>query len=359
MEAYLNQPVKTLIENEEKVYKKVMRPNKMSIGIRMIEKIQKNLSKNMLLYTLIALVFGFIAGYYFQTEVYSELILPVVFIMIYPMMINMSLSHLKEIRGSAKPLLTALIVNFIYAPIIMYFLVKLFVPDTQIALALMFLSIAPASSMGLGYIGLAEGHILSGTVILTSAFLTSLVVYPIFGAYFANAVNISMPITLLLKNLLVIIVLPFILGIVTREYIERKHNAEKYQEVKPYFSTVTLLALYVLLFLIFASKAHLIIQKYIIILMLAPVAIIFYSLTTYLLVHINKKILKLEYGKHQAIVFTTVGKNVALTIAILIAVFGKDGQYMAMAPAIMSLFQAPFLMIYLKLSHHVRTYFNK
>jgi len=77
--------------NEEKAYKKVMRPNKMSIGIRMIEKIQKNLSKNMLLYTLIALVFGFIAGYYFQTEVYSELILPVVFIMIYPMMINMSL----------------------------------------------------------------------------------------------------------------------------------------------------------------------------------------------------------------------------------------------------------------------------
>lgn len=313
----------------------------------------------MLVYTSVVLVLGFTTGYFFQTDLYSRLVLPVVFIMIYPMMVNMSLSHLKKIKGSTKPLLTALTINFVYAPIIMYFLVKLFIPDTQIMLALMLLSIAPASSMGLGYIGLAEGHMFSGAIITTVAFLVSLVAYPVFGTYFANATHISMPIALLMKNLFLIVVLPFVLGIATREYIERKHGVEKYQKLKPFFSMITLSALYVMLFLVFASKAHLIIQKYGVILMLAPVALVFYPLTTYVVMYINKKILKFEYGKHQAIVFTSVSKNIALTIAILIAVFGKDGQYMAIAPAVMSLFQAPFLMTYLKYSKNVRRYFDK
>jgi len=45
-----------------------------------------------------------------------------------------------------------------------------------------------------------------------------------------------------------------------------------------------------------------------------------------------------EYVHHQAVVFTSVSKNVALTIAILISVFGKEGQYLSVFLAIMSIF---------------------
>ncbi len=305
------------------------------------------------------MIVGFFVGYNFETKLYSQLVLPVVFIMIYPMMINMSISHLKKVKGSVKPLVAALVLNFVYAPIIMYFLVTIFVPDIDLAIALVFLAIAPASSMGLGYIGLAEGHMLSGSIIVTVAFLMSLIVYPLFGVYLAGAGHISMPVEVLLQNLVLIIILPFVLGISTREYIERHHGVKKYRSVKSYFSTVTLTALFVLMFLIFASKAHLILQKYTIIFMIAPVALIFYPLTTYLIVHINKRLLNMEYGHHQAVVFTSVSKNVALTIAIFIAVFGEVGQYMAVAPAIVSLFQAPFLMGYLKLSDRIKSFFSE
>ena len=324
-----------------------------------IQKIQKNLSKNMILYTLLVIVLGILFGHYLDLKSLSSLIIPVVFIMIFPMMINLSLSSLKKIKGSTKPLIEALILNFIYAPLFMWFLTSIFISDPKITLALMLLSIAPASSMGLGYIGLAEGHMLSGAIIVAFAFLASIFVYPFAGHYFALGANIPVPLIMILKNLLIILILPFVLGIVTREYVERKHGKKKFLKVKPYFSTITLAFLYILIFIIFASKANLILKNYFDIILLLPIAILFYGITVLFTLLINKKLFSFEYGHHQAVVFTSVSKNIALTIAILVSVFGKEGQYLAVFPAIMSLFQAPFLMVYLKLSNKIRLWFEK
>ncbi|NIA18355.1 MAG: arsenic resistance protein [Actinobacteria bacterium] len=324
----------------------------------MIQKIQKNLSRNMLLYTFLVIASGTALGWFFDLKLLSDLILPVVLIMIYPMMVNLSLLSMKKIRGSSKPLIEAIILNFIYAPALMYVLTSIFISDPQITLALMLLSIAPASSMGLGYIGLAEGHMVSGTIIVAAAFLLSIIAYPVFGHYLAAGADISVPTGLLLKNLLIVLVIPLLLGVITREYIERRHGQNKFLKAKPYFATTTLFFLYVLIFIIFSSKAALIIKHWPDIFLLLPIAIFYYGITIFFTLYVNKKILKLDYGHHQSVVFTSVSKNIALTIAILIAVFGKAGQYMAIFPAIMSLFQAPFLMIYLKSSHHVKRHFG-
>ncbi len=324
----------------------------------MIKKIQKNLSKNILSYTAVVMLLGVSFGYFFDLRFLSKIILPIVLIMIYPMMINLSLSSLKKTKASIKPLVEGLILNFVYAPLFMWFLTSVFISDSEIALALMLLSIAPASSMGLGYIGLAEGHLPSGVVIVAFAFLLSLVAYPLFGHFFVQGSGISIPFLLIVKNLLIVLILPLILGVVTREYIERKHGAEKFLNLKPYFSIVTSLSLYALMFIIFVSKARLITKNYKDILLLLPVAVIFYGITIFFTLLVNKKILKFEYGHHQSVVFTAVSKNIALTIAILVSVFGENGQYLAVFPAMMSLFQAPFLMIYLKFSKRVKQWFS-
>lgn len=65
--------------------------------------------------------------------------------------------------------------------------------------------------------------------------------------------------------------------------------------MKPYFSAVTLIALYLLIFIIFAAKAPLILKNSSDILLLFPVAILFYGITVLLVLIINKKILKFEY----------------------------------------------------------------
>ena len=325
----------------------------------MIQKIQKNLSSNMLYYTFLVIVSGVLLGHVLELKWMSDLLLPVILIMVYPMMVNMSLSHLKMIRGSVKPLTQAMFLNYIYAPILMYILTYFLISDPKITLALMLLSIAPASSMGLGYIGLAEGHLLTGTIIVASAFLLSIFFYPVFGHIFALNADINVPITLIIKNLLIVLVIPLILGLLTRELIERKGKEGAFLRVKPYFSSVTLLFLYIMIFIIFASKSEMILKHMTDIVLLLPVAILFYGITVLLIMPLNKYLFRLEYGHHQAVIFTSVSKNIALTIAILISAFGKEGQYLAVFPAIMSLFQAPFLMTYLKFSKKIKKWFKK
>jgi len=324
----------------------------------MIKKIQKNLSKNMLNYTLLVIIGGLILGKIFpQLKSLSGLILYVIFIMIYPTMVNISLSHLKKVRGSTKPLITALVMNFVYAPLFIYALSSIFIHDPQIKLALMLLAIAPTSSMGLGYIGLAEGHMLSGAIIIAFAFIASIFIYPVAGSFFAGQAHLIIPVGMILKNLIWILVIPLVLGIITREYIEHKHEEGTFEKIKPYFSTVTLSALYLLIFIIFVSKAGLIIKNWREVFLIAPVVLIYYGFTIWLSLQVNKKIIKLDYGQHQSVAFTSISKNVAVTIAILVAVFGEKGVYMSTVPAIVALFQAPILMAYLHFKDHVKRYF--
>ena len=323
----------------------------------MLHKLNKNLSKNMIAYTLLVIISWLVLGKFFDLTFLSKLVLPIIFLLIYPMMINLSLTALKKIKGSRKSLIEAMFVNFLFAPILMYFLTYVFWLDPKISIALMLLALSPASSMGLGYIGLAKWNMLTWAIIVAFAFIASIFVYPLACHYLALWSNIQVPISLILKNLLLILILPLILGIITREYIERKHWWEKFKEIKHIFSTITLIALYLLIFTIFASKASLIIQNYKNILLLLPIAILFYTILVLILLFVNKKIFNFEYGHHQSVIFTAVAKNIALTIAILIAVFWKDWQYLAVFPAIMSLFQAPFLMIYLKFSSKIEKWF--
>ena len=312
----------------------------------------------MILYTGMVIVLGIVLGHLYNLKNLSQLTIPAVFVMIYPMMVNLSLSSLKKIKESKKPLMQALIVNFIFAPLLMYFLTTVFAVAPEMKLALMLLSFAPASSMGLGYIGLAEGHMISGAIIVAVAFILSIFVYPLAGYFLTIGTNLSVPTSLILQNLLVILVAPLLLGVLTREYVERKHTKDTYHTIKPYFSSLTLIALYVLIFIIFASKSELILHNLVDIWVLLPIALLFYGITISLVLVLNKHVFHFEYGHHQSVVFTSVSKNIALTIAILISVFGKEGQYMAVFPAIMTLFQAPLLMLYLKSSPAVKKWFD-
>ena len=326
----------------------------------MINKIQKNLSKNMLLYTFLAIVWGLLLWLFFpELKILWKWILIIVFIMIYPTMVSISLGQLKKIKWWIKPLLIALFLNFLFAPLLIFALSSLFISDPQITLALMLLAIAPSSSMGLGYLALAEWNMIIWALIVAISFIASIFIYPLAWSYFAWQADLVVPIWLILKNLIYILIIPLILGIITREYIEKKHEEWTYEKIKPYLSVITLSSLYILIFIIFESKADLIVQNWKEILVIAPVVLIYFTVTILLMIFINKKIFKLEYGDHQSIVFTSVSKNIALTIAILIAVFWEKWIYMSIVPAIVALFQAPISMLYLKSTKYIKQYFNK
>lgn len=81
--------------------------------------------------------------------------------------------------------------------------------------------------------------------------------------------------------------------------------------------------------MIFASEDRLVVAHYMDLVVLTPLAVLFYGTTILLTALVNSKLLRLEYGQHQSVVFTAVSKNVSLTIAVLVSVFDRQGRFMA------------------------------
>ncbi|MCD6403308.1 MAG: arsenic resistance protein [Candidatus Aenigmarchaeota archaeon] len=319
-----------------------------------VEKLVKNLSKYMLVYLIVTIITGTLISYFYSPKFLSNYLLLIVFLMIYPMMVNVSFESLKQIKKSYKTVAIALLFNFVFAPILYLLLCTIFQAPVDLKNALLLLAVAPASSMGLGYVGLAKGNIVSASMIVALAFILSLIVYPVVLHLLNLEYGIS-PLNEVIKSLVFVLVLPLILGLATREVIIERKNIN-FKKVKPYFSLVTLVFLYILIFTIFALKGHLIVEQWKKVVLITPIAISFYSIMILTTLFFNKYLAKLDYENNQAIVFTTVSKNVALTIGLLATVFGKSGHGMAMYPAIISIFQIIFLVTYLHFSDKVRTF---
>jgi len=322
----------------------------------MIQKIVKNLSKYMLVYTLLVIILGIYASYTYSLSFLSNYIMPIVFLMIYPMMVNVSFESLKQIKKAHKSVLISLFLNFILAPLLYWVLCLIFHAPLNMEIALILLSVAPASSMGLGYVGLAKGDMIVASVIVALAFILSLFVYPT-TIHILNLGKNVVPISQVINSLIFVLLLPLILGLITREFIIEKNNKD-FKTLKPYFSLITLVFLYILIFVIFALKGQLIIKHWENVVLISPIAIIYYTIMLLVAILFNKYIAKLDYSHNQSIVFTTVSKNVALTIGLLATIFGKEGHTMAMYPAIISIFQIVFLMVYLHFSEQVRQWWE-
>jgi len=321
-------------------------------------KIQKNLSRYMLVYTILAIVLWLLVWKFTHISLWKY-ILVIVFFLIYPTMVNLSLKSFKKVKDVRKSLFTALLINFVFTPILMWLICYVFHVDPLITFWLVLLAVWPASSMWLWYIWLSGGNMLSWSIIAWVAFLLSILIYPLFFHFALIWSHFVVPTAMLLKNLVFVLVIPLVLWILTREYIERKYKNLVFNDIKPIFWLVSLIALYVLIFSIFESKANVVITHWKDIFHILLPVLFYYIISILAILYINKNVLKLEYWDHQSVVFTSVAKNIALTIAILISILWDKWVEVAIYIVMMSLIQPIVLMIYLKNKKRVRTYFDK
>lgn len=105
---------------------------------------------------------------------------------------------------------------------------------------------------------------------------------------------------LIYKSLVFVLILPLILGLVTREGLIEK---------KGFDIKKVIISLFILIFVIFALKGQLIIKHWKIVVLISPVVIIFYILMMVIAIIFNKYIVKLDYANNQSILFTSVRKD--------------------------------------------------
>src|SRR5512145_30286 len=191
-----------------------------------------------------------------------------IWLMIYPMMLKVDFGSLLGVGRRPGGLLVTLFVNWIVKPFSMAFLgwlffKQLFLPligpelADQYVAGTIILAAAPCTAMVFVWSYLTDGDPAYTLVQVSLNDLIMLLLFaPIVGGLVAGASNLRVPLPVLLYSVIAFIVIPLVLGSLTRVVLIRAKGRVWFEGVYlPFFHPLTTLALLATLVFIFAFQA--------------------------------------------------------------------------------------------------------
>src|SRR6056297_1926294 len=193
------------------------------------------------------LAFGQVAGTGTKSLVKAA-VLPVLFLMIYPMMINIDLREVLNLRGHAKPVGLSLVVNFVVAPLIAVGLARtFFAGNPAYAVGLYFIALIPTSGMTAAWTGLADGDLESALVAMAVNLLAAVAILPMYLSVMIPG-SVGFEPTALYRQLAQVVVVPMVAGNLTRRGLLRRYGPEGFKRLKPTFGGLSSLGVMLIVF---------------------------------------------------------------------------------------------------------------
>ena len=268
-----------------------------------------------MVYALAGIVAGIAAGYPARgwsaahTSQTSLATMVMVFLVVYPMMINLRVEAIAKAGRNVRGLALALGFNFVLAPAIGYVLARVFLDDPLLAIGFLLVMVVPCSSMSIAYTGLAKGDVELATVIVAVSFVVAVVAVPAWMAVFAAGYGVAVPMGSLLGSIRTVLIAPMAAGWGTRRALVRWRVPAGLARLQPVFSAASMLAMFGIIFLIFFTKAEMIVERWQTVLLLLVPNVVFMALMLAIVTWLDKR-LGLDYQEHMAVVFaSTAGRT--------------------------------------------------
>ncbi len=309
--------------------------------IKKIAFFEKYLSLWVLLCIVAGIGFGYIAGDRISIlsdwEIYKVNI-PVailIWLMIYPMMLQIDFGSLKGVAKKPKGIILTIVINWLIKPFTMAFFAWIFFthiysafiePDLAgeyIAGAIL-LGAAPCTAMVFVWSYLTDGdpnytliQVSVNDLILLVAFV------PIVGLLL-GITDIVIPYGTLISSLVVFIVIPLVAGYITNRVLIRRYSEEWFKKsFLPMFKPVSIIALLLTLILLFAFQGQSIIEKPLIILLVA-IPLIIQTYVIFFLTWYTGRKLKLSHAICAPASLIGASNFFELAVAVAIALFGLN-----------------------------------
>ena len=306
------------------------------------------LQKNLTWSIPAAMLLGLVFGYGVQADFLKSLILPLTFLMVYPMMVTMNVKELFK-AGGAKLQLTALLINFVLIPALGFVIGWLFFKEQPLArLGLLLTSLLPTSGMTISWTGFAKGNMPAAVKMTVVGLIVGSLLTPLYLSGLLGAV-VEVPLLQVFTQIAVIVFLPLVLGYLTQKWLVQRHGMQRYnQEIKPKFPPVSTLGVLGIVFVSMALKAPAIIDHPSILAMYLLPLLLIYAINFTLSTLIGKALF--PRGDAIALVYGTVMRNLSIALAIALGVFGAKGAEAALLIALAYIVQVQAAAWYVKFS---------
>ena len=271
---------------------------------------------------------------------------------IFPSMIQLKTEGFAKELKSWKPIIVSLSYVFILSPILAFVIGPTM--GASIGIGFVVSNIVPASSASLGYVLIAGGSIELATALAIVSLVVAVPAIPLFLGLYGSQSAVSIPVEPIMRSVLYILILPLIVGQLTRYILMRWKGAVVVnRSSKKYLSLVTMISMLALIFVLVDKEATVIISMPEIVgyLIGYQTAIIVGILSLSILV---SRIMRLTYEDHQAVAFISVTKN--QSVAAAIAVFALNPEA-ALAPAVIPMIQPILAIAYIHLEKSIKKVF--
>ena len=294
----------------------------------------------------------------------NVLIAVLIWVMIYPMMVQVDFAAVKDSGRNPRGLILTLVINWLIKPFTMaalgwlffkVFFVSLVDPQTanEYIAGMILLGVAPCTAMVFVWSQLTKGNPNYTLVQVSVNDIIMVFAFAPLAAFLLGVNDISIPWQTLLLSVLLYVVLPLLAGWLTRKALDKKQGIEPLlAKLKPW-SMVGLLATVVLLFGFQAEK--IIGQPQAIVLIAIPLMIQTYGI--FFIAYFIAKRMKLKHEIAAPACMIGTSNFFELAVAVAIALFGLNSGA-ALATVVGVLVEVPVMLSLVAFANRTRHWFD-
>ncbi|HUT65548.1 MAG TPA: hypothetical protein VMZ05_05305 [Spirochaetota bacterium] len=293
--------------------------------------------KYILLWVLLAMVVGYLAGRFNEQRVLSLqfIVIPLLFIMVFIMVFPTSLRSLAMLKHYLYPMAVSFIL-FILGPFVAYG-ISYIIPEqfSYLQRGIVISSTVPPNAMLSAWTGFLEGDILFTLIIQSFTFVVWIFLVPLgFSLFFRTSSYFSL--ILLIKNLGFLIVIPFILAIVLKRVMKRWLTGDLLQKIKPTLSTLSgIIELFIILISV-AMGAQVITDNPGIIAWGVLTSALYYTVSFVISIYLTR-LFRIEEERSIPLIYENGTRNLSIATVVAITSF-KGGAVLGVAACILTQF---------------------
>jgi len=289
-----------------------------------------------------------------------------IWLMIYPMMVQIDFSSLKNIGSKRKGFCITLIINWLVKPFTMAALGILFfkyiysgwIPEAEgkeYIAGLILLGIAPCTAMVFVWSQLTKGDPNYTLIQVSLNDIIMIFAFAPLAAILLGLTNILVPWETLILSIILYVVIPLAMGMITRKIFIKLNNnlLEKFNKnIQPY----SILGLLLTVILLFGFQAETIITKPIIILLIA-IPLIIQSYGIFIIAYIWSYLWKVPHKIAAPVALIGTSNFFELAVAVAISLFGLNSGA-ALATVVGVLVEVPVMLSLVKIINTTKHRFN-
>lgn len=306
-----------------------------------------NKFKSMEVFIMVAI--GLLIGQVTIIGEYSEyIIMPALIIMLSLLFIQIPINEIGKSFRNTKFTISAIMINFVWTPIIVFIIGKLFLSNNvELLIGFVMLMVTPCTDWYLIFTERAKGNVALGASLLPLNFILQLVLLPVYVFIIVGS-GVSMEIGSIVFDIALTLLIPIISTIVFKKLLVSKFGKENFEEkilsklnnFQGYFLNIAIIAM-------FASQGEILLANpQVLFKLLIPVLLFF--IINFIFVQSVSRRLNLNYPDSAALTLTTLARNSPVAIAIAFVTF-PDRELISLALIIGPLIELPVLYLVSKI----------